>query len=180
MSNKATTQPRRPPGKKRRLTESDRLFALEYLANGRNATEAWHKTHPKAKRTTCGAEGSAALTKPEIAAFIAKADAERQAALIMSADEALAGISQHARGDPRKLFRDGKLLPIAEWPDEVADCVKSIKPGPNGATIEFYNKLDARRLMAINGGKLGSKVEHSLTFPHLELLGTEPPEGDDE
>jgi phage terminase small subunit len=163
-----------------KLTGRDRLFALEYLTNGQNATEAWHQTHPQAKRSTCGTQGSNALKKPAIATFIRTQLAEREQTAIMQADEALEGITKHARGDIRKLFRDGRLLPIAEWPDDIAQCVKAIKPGQHGTTLVLYDKLDALKTMAINGGKLRQRMEHEHTFPHLELLGDTPPEGDDE
>lgn len=167
------------PKKLSKSAANDKRFALEYLKNGRNATEAWSKVHPKANRSSCAANGYKALRKPQIAALIAQQDAERQALLIMEADEALAGITRLARADPRRLYRDNRLLPISQWPDDIADAVKSIKPGANGTTIVLYDKLDARRLMAINAGKLGTRHEHEHKFPHLELLGDEP-EGDDE
>lgn len=162
------------------VSEVERLFALEYLANGRNASQAWASLHPKAKRSTCSVEGSKCLGKPTVQQFIATQDAARHARLIMEADEALEGITRLARADPRRLFKDNRLLPIEQWPDIEADAVKAIKPGVNGTTLVFYDKLDARKTMAINGGKLRSHVEHEHHFPHLELLGAEPPEGDDE
>lgn len=163
------------------LKGRDRIFALEYLTNGQNATEAYHKAHPQAKRSTCGVEGHKRLKKPRIAAFIKQQLAEREQRLIMEADEALAGITLHARADIRRLFKEGRLLPIADWPNDIAHCVKSIKPGQHGTTLVLYDKLDALKTMAINGGKLRARIEHEHTFPHLELLGDEPPpEGEDE
>lgn len=163
----------------KKLSEADKLFALEYLANGRNAAEAYNAVHPKAKRTTAAANGHKLLRKTQVAAFIQKQDAERQASLIMEADEALQGLTRHGRGDPRKLFKNGRLLPIDQWPDEEADCVKALKPGPFGTAITFYDKQKARTLMAINGGKLKTHHEHEHKFPHLELLGEEPPADDE-
>lgn len=163
-----------------KLKGRDRLFALEYLTNGHNATAAYQATHPQAKRSTCGVEGHKRLKKPLIAAFIKQQMAEREQRLIMEADEALAGITLHARSDIRKLFKGGKLLPIAEWPNDIAHCVKAIKPGQHGTTLVLYDKLDALKTMAINGGKLRAEIKHEHTFPHLELLGDEPPEGDDD
>jgi phage terminase small subunit len=164
----------------KKLAGRDRLFALEYLTNGQNATAAYQATHPKAQRSTCRTQGTRALAKPHIAAFLRQQIAEREQRLIMEADEALAGITQHARADIRKLFRGGRLLPIAEWPDDVANSVKALKPGQHGTAIVMYDKLDALKTMAINGGKLRQGVDHTVKFPHLELLGDEPPDGDDE
>ena len=93
---------------------------------------------------------------------------------------ALEGITRHARGDIRKLFKNNRLLPISEWPDDVADCVKAIKPTPFGTAVVFYDKLKALELMAIAGGKLQQKFDHAHKFDHLLCLGAEPPVGDDE
>ena len=72
----------------------------------------------------------------------------------MDADEALEGITRHARADIRKVFRDGKLIPVDQWPGEIADAVKAIKHTPFGPTIVMYDKLNACELMAIAAGKL--------------------------
>ena len=98
----------------------------------------------------------------------------------MDADEALEAITRHARGDIRKLFKNNRLLPISEWPEDVADCVKAIKPTPFGTAIVFYDKLKACELMAIAGGKLRQKFDHAHKFDHLLCLGADPPVSDDE
>lgn len=67
----------------------------------------------------------------------------------MDGDEALEGITRHARADIGRLFKDGKLLPIDQWPADVRDSVKSIKPTPFGVAIVMYDKLKARELMAL-------------------------------
>jgi len=84
----------------------------------------------------------------------------------MNADEALETITRHARGDIRKLFKNNRLLPISEWPEDVADCVKAIKPTRFGTAIVFYDKPKACELMAIAVGKLQQKFDraHKLTI----------------
>ena len=91
----------------------------------------------------------------------------------MDGDEALERITRIARGDLRKLFKAGQLLPIA-------DCVKALKPTPFGTSIVLYDKLKACELMGIAGGKLRTNVDHKHAFRHEEYLGAEPPAGDDE
>ena len=61
----------------------------------------------------------------------------------MDADEALEGITRHARADIRKLFKDGKLIPVDLWPEEIADAVKAIKHTPFGPTIVMYDAAGA-------------------------------------
>lgn len=161
------------------LTQGEELFALEYLANGYNATAAYRTVHPKASDTTAATQGYRCLRKPQIAAFIAREQKERRARLRMDADEALEGITRHARADIRKLFKDGKLIPVDQWPGEIADAVKAIKHTPFGPTIVMYDKLKALELMAIAGGELKQKHDHKHAFDHASFLGAEPPDDDE-
>jgi phage terminase small subunit len=163
------------------LTQREQLFALEYLANGHNATAAYRAVHPKCHSNNAAAvQGHRLLRKPKVAAFIQREQNARSARLRMDADEALEAITRHARGDIRKLFKNNRLLPISEWPEDVADCVKAIKPTRFGTAIVFYDKLKACELMAIAGGKLQQKFDRAHKFDHLLCLGAEPPVGDDE
>lgn len=162
------------------LNEPDYLFALEYLANGQNAKRAYLKAHPKAKDRTAEVEGSKLLRKPELKAFIDQEMKARRQRLRMDGDEALEAITRIARVDPRRIFKDNRLLRPEDWPDDVADAVKAIKPTPFGTAIVFYDKLKARELMAVAGGKLRQQVDHKHTFDHAAYLGAEPPQGDDD
>ncbi len=164
---------------KRALSEQDELFCLEFLRNGENAKRAYMATHPKAKERTAEVEGSKFLRKPEIKDFIDKERAERKKRLRMDGDEALDAITRIARGNPRALFKNNRLLPIDEWPEDALDCVKAIKPTPFGTALTFYDKLRARELLAVADGKLRQKVDHLHAFDHIAFLGAEPPEGED-
>lgn len=163
----------------RPLSDKDQLFALEYLNNGMNAKRAYLTLHPKANERTAEVEGSKRMRKPELKAFIAAELEARKKRLRMDGDEALEAITRIARGNPRALFKDNRLLPIDQWPDDALDCVKAIKPTPFGTAIVFYDKLRARELMAVADGKLRQGVDHKHTFDHAAYLGSEPPKGDD-
>jgi len=91
-------QARSDPSK---LTQVQELFALEYLANGYNATAAYKTTHPRCAQRTAEVNGSRLLRKAEVRAFIEHEQNERKRRLRMDADEALEGITRHARGDIR-------------------------------------------------------------------------------
>lgn len=110
-----------------RQTNREEMFALEYLANGYNATAAYRSLHPKCTQRTAEVNGCRLLRKAEVRAFIEHEQSERKKRLRMESDEALEGITRHARADIRKLFKDGKLLPMNQWPDDIADCVRAIK-----------------------------------------------------
>lgn len=114
------------------LSDPEEGFCLEYLSNGLNATRAYKAVHPRAKTSTATTEGHKTLRKPHVAAFLATEQAARKVRLQMDGDEALEGLTRHARGDPRRLFKGNRLLPMDEWPDDAADCVKALKPGPFG------------------------------------------------
>lgn len=156
------------------------LFALRYLANGRNATLAYQDTHPKVTKRSAGVCGSQWLKDARVQAIIHKEIEAQKLRLRMDADEALIGISNMGRGDIRRLYDgEGNLLPIKLWPEDVADCVKGLKPTAFGWQLVLYDKLKARELMAIAGGKLRQGVDHKHVFDHASYLGAEPPPGDE-
>jgi phage terminase small subunit len=161
------------------LTKNNELIALEYLANGYNATAAYRSVHPRCSQRTAEVNGSRLLRKAEVRAFIELEQKERKKRLRMDGDEALEGITRHARADIRRLFKDGKLLPVDQWPEEIADAVKAIKHTPSGPTIVMYDKLKARELMAIASGALKASPRHKDAFDPLAYLGSEPPPGDE-
>jgi phage terminase small subunit len=74
------------------LTTKQRLFVEAYLANP-NATDAARKAGYKGNDVTLGAVGAENLKKPQIAALVSK----RVEDAVMSADEVLRRLSEHAR-----------------------------------------------------------------------------------
>lgn len=144
-------------------------FVLEYVANGGNATAAYAAIRPACRRSTCATEGYKLLRKPEIVKAIKKAHEEHWHRLKMEGAEALALISMRARVDVGLMFDShGNRLPIRDWPVALRVCVKSIKSGPHGDTITFYDGLRAAELMARASGKLGS--EAAPGFDHVAYL----------
>lgn len=172
--------PRHRPIPPVELTNNDVLVALEYLANGHNAAAAYRSVHPTCSQHTADVNGSRLLRKAEVCAFVEREQKARKKRLRMDADEALEGITGHARADIRKLFKDGKPIPVDQWPEEIADAVKAIKHTPFGPAIVMYDKLRAGELMAIAGGELKQRHEHKHAFDHASYLAGEPPAGDDE
>lgn len=76
------------------LNRPQQVFVTEYLKLF-NATEAYTRAYPKAKRDSARANASELLTKPNIKAEIAARLAEHH----MTADEALQRLADMARGD---------------------------------------------------------------------------------
>lgn len=79
---------------KPKLNKAQEVFVSEYLSCF-NATEAYSRAYPKAKRSTAGANGHELLKKTEIQDEITK----RLAHVHMSADEAIKRLADMARGD---------------------------------------------------------------------------------
>ena len=54
--------------------------------------------------------------------------------------------------------------PIRRWPEALRLCVKSVKPGKFGRTVEFHDPVKAIELMVKIAGRLKDtvKVEHTL------------------
>ena len=77
------------------LSKRDRKTLDEYFKSGMNATQAWMVTHPSAEYDSARASASKWLTKSNVKAEIEA----RLVASQMSADEAIARISDIAKGD---------------------------------------------------------------------------------
>lgn len=107
------------------LTPKQRRFVEEYLVD-LNATQAAKRAgyNPKTAHTI----GHENLSKPEIAAELAIRRRAVQDRTEITQDRTLLEIARLAFSDPRRAFRsDGALLPVKEWPDDVAASIASIK-----------------------------------------------------
>lgn len=109
------------------------LFCLEYIKDMNGARSA---------RAVGYAEGSAhvecvrLLANPSIKARIKVLLDERNARTLLDGDQILLETKKLADSDIRRLFhqKTGTLLPMDEWPDDVAKAVSSVK------VKELYNR----------------------------------------
>ena len=107
------------------LTARQARFVAEYLIS-LNATQAAIRAGYSAKRAD--AIGYENLRKPEISAAIAKAHAEQNRRLQLTADEARTQNAFIARFDPADMFdAQGALLHVARMPRHVRCALKSVK-----------------------------------------------------
>jgi Terminase small subunit len=165
------------------LSASARAFVHVYDTNGNNGTKAYQEVHPGTKATTAATEAWKLLRNPEIAAMLTNLRRARWQRLAMDADEALALVSNDARADIRDLFGKGwTLLPPSKWPDNIARCVKGIRPGVAGTAVLLNDSLAARRLILELAGEvegpaevLGSTIARILAG-HYKAPGEKPPE----
>lgn len=130
-------------------------------------------------KTTGGASranASRLLLKERVAAAInARLGARVKALRIMDGDEALEGISQLARSDIRLVFPENSW--VRKLPDDVAVCIKSIRPGKHGYTIELYPKDHALEVMAKVSGRLKETVKVEHTLEEIMALANQPQQG---
>lgn len=101
-------------------------FAEAYLANnmrGDLAAIAAGYSKASAKR-----QAVTLLARPGVQKLIRERQAELAKAHRMTTDSVMAELSNIVHSDPRKLFdKNGALLPIGEWPSDVASAVASIE-----------------------------------------------------
>jgi hypothetical protein len=147
------------------LTGTQQRFVIEYDNNGGNGTRAYLVSHA----TTCKSEATAAtnawrmLRNAKVRSALAKLEEARHRRLQMTGDEALMLEALAARADIRELYDEqGRLLPIKHWPDSIARCVVSIRPGPFGDIIVLESKHAARRTVLEATGKLKNPVERGM------------------
>lgn len=89
-------------------------FCEEYLIT-LNATEAYSRTHPKAKRNTCWTGAYETMRNPEVAAYIKEKLGERA----MESEEVLARLAEQARGSLAPFIKvDGEGSVWFDFSDE--------------------------------------------------------------
>jgi len=115
--------------KKRTKTEAnERAFVEEYIANGRNATQAYKKFHPRVTDRTATVEGSKLLTKPDVQAYLKKREEALQEKLELTTERVLRELARLSFFDVRKLFNaDGTLKAPSELDDDTAAAIASIE-----------------------------------------------------
>jgi hypothetical protein len=111
---------------------------------------------------------------PEKAKKFEKEIAARMADLVMDADEALARISEMARGEWGKYVKEDGTLDIQKL---VADgkgyLVKKIRETRDGKEYEFYDAQGALRDIAKIHGKFVDRSEVDLRA-NVQLVGIDP------
>ncbi len=158
------------------LTKKQQAYVDEYLLD-LNATQAAIRAGYSAKSPT--SVGSKTSKSAKVQAAIAERMAERIKRVEVDQDRILLEIARLALNDPRRAFdHNGALLPIKDWPDEVAAAISTIKVNeirdPDGNVvgetkeIKFWDKGRQLELAARHLGMLNDKLE--LSTPVSQLL----------
>ncbi|MDD4915409.1 MAG: terminase small subunit [Methylococcales bacterium] len=163
------------------LTRKQQAFVDEYLIdlNGRQAATRAGYILAKSESTPCRL-----LKNPAIQAAIASGMATRMQRVKIDQDRVLLEIARLAFCDPRRLFdANGALLPIQDWPEDMAAAVASIRvqevKNTNGVVIgttklvKFWDKGKQLELAARHLGLLHEKLEITTSVSHLIRAGRE-------
>jgi phage terminase small subunit len=136
------------------LTARQAMFVQEYLIS-LNATQAAIRAGYSEK--TARAIGSENLKKPAIAAEIAFGKARRRKRLEDRADHTIHALAQVAFSSLADVLgKDGKLLPLEEWPPDVWAGVQSVRTSSRTGTknkrghptgVRMQNKVKALGLL---------------------------------
>lgn len=149
------------------LNAKQQAFCDEYIIDF-NATQAAIRAGYSEK--TSYSHGQRLLNDVEIQKAISKNQIERSKRTEITQDRVLLEIARLAFNDPRKVFDDNNaLLPVKQWPDEVAAAISSIKTkeitDSEGNTVgisqevKFWDKSKNLDLAARHLGMLNDKLE---------------------
>ncbi|WKJ88770.1 terminase small subunit [Methylomonas montana] len=157
----------RDPG----LTDKEWLFCNEYLIdlNGTQAAKRAGYSEKSARQ-----QATKLLSKASIQVSISRLRSDREERTQVTADRVLREVGRIALVDPRKAFdKNNALLPVQDWPDEIAAAISSIKilevkdseGNIIGETkeIKFWDKAAALTLAARHLGMLNDKVTLDVT-----------------
>ncbi len=143
------------------LTPKQEAFCNEYIIDF-NASKSAIRAGYSPNRS--GSTAHNLLKKTEIQKRICKLQEERSERTEVTQDRVLLEIARLAFNDPRKAFDlNGSLLPVQEWPDEVAAAISSIK------ITELQSDDEGRELLKeIKFWDKGRQIE--LAAKHLGML----------
>lgn len=141
-------------------------FIDEYFLRGMNGTDAYQAVYPKSSRESARRDASRLLTNADVQAEIRRRLIEKH----MSADEVLARLADHARGDIKDFlkFYDGVNTPFLDLPGAnergLLHLVKKLKYNKAGQPeIELYDAQAALQLIGKAHGLFKDVQEHSGT-----------------
>jgi len=124
---KPVTKPRAKAGTSAQAAAERKANFIEaYIANGGNATQAAISAGYSAK--TARSQAARLLADDNISTELRKRQKVLGAKYKLDTESVLQQLASLVYADPRKAFgADGCLLPVSEWPDEVAAMVASVE-----------------------------------------------------
>jgi len=108
------------------MVERERLFIEAYIANGGDGANAARA----AGYASSGAKSRARtlLKRSSVIAALAERRDKLARKFELTSEAVIAELSKIVHADPRRLFgADGKMLPMQDWPDDMAAVVASVE-----------------------------------------------------
>lgn len=165
-----------------------RVFALKWLANGRDAGAAYRATTgSKGSAKTCSGEGVRWLQKPGVKAIIDLHDRKLEEAtnatferLAISRAELIGRLVAIARSDLTDVAtwteKGLELKPIGHLDPSRTYSILEISQTDRGIKVKLANKMDALNSLAKIDGLIIDKLEHAGpgggAIPHAGVVAT--------
>lgn len=105
------------------LNPKQKLFVAHYIVS-LNAKQSAIKAGYS--ENTAEMQGSRLMSYDKVSKAVALGTAKTLEKVAFTADEVIEGFARIARQDPRKLFKDGKLIPIHELDDDTALTISGL------------------------------------------------------
>ncbi len=159
-------------------------FAAIYIANGRNATQAYIATHPGVRANSAATHGGEWVRNSEVQNEIRRLTNEAWKAETLSAEETLGRMSRIATQNiadyywkPGELDRNGqptdvgRRKPLSELTEAQTECIKGFKYSATGLVIqEHYDKAQQLGNMAKHHKLLSDNLNVNLTMPLDKMI----------
>src|SRR5262249_49165066 len=141
------------------------LFALEYVANGLNATQAYLRVSPGVTYGTARAKGSELLAKGNVRGRVDQLKAEwasrREVDWGNLHDRLVAMATTQARDVIEWDHWNVKPRPSAELAPHAASAIAEVSKTKDGVTVKLHDPMRAMRLLAELRGELKRVVENT-------------------
>lgn len=108
------------------MAEREHLFIEAYIANGGDGAKAARSAGYAA--SGAGRRAVDLLRRPNVVKALAARREKLARKYELTSESVIAELARIVHADPRRLFgADGKLLPMQDWPDDMAAVVASVE-----------------------------------------------------
>lgn len=133
----------KPGSSQKAAAERRKVFVEAYITNGRNATEA-AKTAGYSEKTAYSMGGQL-LKHLETQRLLRERQESLSAKYELTTENVIAELAKIVHADLRKVIgADGQVLPIKDWPDDMAAAIAAIEVaeiGQDGQTVGQTKKV---------------------------------------
>ena len=131
------------------LSIQERLFVRHYLASNGNGAQSAQRAGYSGD---CAKRARQLLARAHVWRVVERTTRAKLSQLDITVNKVLSETARIALADPRRFFHaDGTLLPVSEWPEDVAAAVSGFEFGKTGliAKIRLCSKVSAVQLLGM-------------------------------